>query len=57
MLVLAVLLAANALASQLSGAIYTSLWDGSAVNKNAYQNKCDVYLVGGPGPHAPAWAA
>jgi hypothetical protein len=57
MLVLAVLLAANALASQLSGAIYTSLWDGSAVNKNAYQNKCDVYLVGGPGPHAPASAA
>ena len=32
----------------LSGAIWTSLGDGSAVNANIYDNKVDVYLNGGP---------
>ena len=41
----------------LSGAIYTSLADGTIVNKNLYELDTDVYLNGGPGPHAPAGAA
>ena len=31
--------------------------DGSVVNANLYQSKCDVYLNGGPGQNAPAHAA
>ena len=30
------------------GAIFTSLGDGTSVNANLYDNKCDVYLNGGP---------
>jgi hypothetical protein len=41
----------------VSGAIFTTLGDGTAVNANIYQSKCAVYLDGGPGPNAPAGAA
>lgn len=40
-----------------SGAIFTTLPDGSEVNYNIYMAKEDVYLDGGPGPGAPATAA
>src|SRR2546428_92265 len=40
-----------------SGAIFTTLADGSAVNYNIYAAKEDVYLDGGPGPGAPQTAA
>jgi hypothetical protein len=40
-----------------SGAIFTTLADGSEVNVNQYQAKEDVYLDGGPGIGAPATAA
>jgi len=40
-----------------SGAIFTTLVDGSEVNFNIYQAKEDVYLDGGPGPGAPQHAA
>jgi hypothetical protein len=40
-----------------SGAIFTTLPDGSAVNANIYPSKDLVYLDGGPGPGAPASAA
>src|SRR5207247_514316 len=39
--------APNALAA-FSGAIYTSLGDGTVVNQNLYDQKSDVYLNGGP---------
>lgn len=41
----------------LSGAIFTTLSDGSTVNANQYSSSCAVYLDGGPGMHAPAKAA
>ena len=41
----------------MSGAIFTTVADGSIVNANQYSSKCAVYLDGGPGPHAPAKAA
>ena len=44
-------------APPLPGAIFTTLADGTRVNQNIYQAKCDVYLDGGPGPTAPATAA
>jgi hypothetical protein len=44
-------------ASAPSGAIFTTLADGSEVNYNIYQAKEDVYLDGGPGPGAPQDAA
>jgi len=44
-------------AAPVSGAIFTTTADGSIVNANQYLSKCDVYLDGGPGPHAPARAA
>lgn len=44
-------------ANPLSGAIFTTLADGSEVNFNHYANKEDVYLDGGPGPGAPQDAA
>src|SRR5437764_15231893 len=52
-------LSSVALASPpVSGAIFTTAVDGSIVNANVqYATKCDVYLNGGPGPHAPASAA
>jgi hypothetical protein len=40
-----------------SGAIFTTVVDGSEVNYNIYQAKEDVYLDGGPGPGAPQTAA
>jgi hypothetical protein len=40
-----------------SGAIFTTLPDGSEVNFNQYASKDLVYLDGGPGPGAPATAA
>ena len=44
-------------AHQSSGAIFTTLPDGSAVNFNIYASKDDVYLDGGPGQNAPQTAA
>lgn len=43
--------------SRLSGAIFTTLVDGSRVNANIYNAKSDVYLDGGPGDGAPQSAA
>lgn len=43
--------------AQLSGAIFTTVANGSEVNFNIYANKTDVYLDGGPGPGAPQGAA
>lgn len=40
-----------------SGAIFTTLPDGSEVNFNIYSSKDLVYLDGGPGPGAPVTAA
>lgn len=40
-----------------SGAIFTTLADGSEVNFNHYPSKEAVYLDGGPGPGAPQHAA
>lgn len=40
-----------------SGAIFTTVSDGSEVNFNIYPSKEAVYLDGGPGPGAPAGAA
>ncbi|WP_436494843.1 hypothetical protein [Actinokineospora sp. HUAS TT18] len=40
-----------------SGAIFTTLADGTEVNFNHYDAKPDVYLDGGPGPGAPQHAA
>lgn len=50
-------LAAPAGAAAPSGAIFTTLADGSEVNFNIYAAKEDVYLDGGPGLGAPATAA
>jgi hypothetical protein len=46
-----------ALAHAPSGAIFTTLVDGSEVNFNHFPNKQAVYLDGGPGPGAPQGAA
>ena len=51
--VLTVRLAAHA----PSGAIFTTVADGSEVNFNIYPSKDAVYLDGGPGPGAPQHAA
>jgi hypothetical protein len=40
-----------------SGAIFTTVADGSEVNFNIYPSKEAVYLDGGPGPGAPQHAA
>jgi hypothetical protein len=50
-------LAVSLRASAPSGAIFTTVADGSEVNYNIYQAKEDVYLDGGPGPGAPQGAA
>lgn len=52
-----VLPAVPAGASPPSGAIFTTLPDGSEVNFNIYDDKRDVYLDGGPGIGAPQTAA
>lgn len=44
-------------AGGLSGAIFTTMVDGSRVNANIYEDKDDVYLDGGPGQNAPPTAA
>ena len=44
----AALLYPSAAQAALSGAIWTSLSDGTTVNANLYDNKSDVYLNGGP---------
>jgi hypothetical protein len=44
-------------ASGVSGAIFTTVADGSEVNFNIYSAKEDVYLDGGPGKGAPTSAA
>ncbi len=41
----------------LTGAIFTTLGNGAAVNANQYASNCAVYLDGGPGNNAPAKAA
>jgi hypothetical protein len=41
-----------------SGAIFTTMPYGAAVNANTqYTSKAQVFLSGGPGPNAPTWAA
>ena len=45
------------LANPPSGAIFTTVEDGSEVNFNHYPSKEAVYLDGGPGPGAPQTAA
>ena len=40
-----------------SGAIFTTVADGSEVNANIYPSKDAVYLDGAPGPGAPQTAA
>ena len=47
----------NAFAHAPSGAIFTTVADGSEVNFNIYPEKEAVYLDGGPGPGAPQGAA
>jgi hypothetical protein len=54
---LACLMAAPALGHAPSGAIFTTVADGSEVNFNIYPSKEAVYLDGGPGPGAPQTAA
>lgn len=56
-LVLCAFVTVPASASAPSGAIFTTLPDGSEVNYNIYQAKEDVYLDGGPGNGAPQTAA
>lgn len=52
------LLIANPLAAGgLSGAIFTTTWDGSFVNANVYDDPSDVYLNGGPPPNKRCSAA
>ncbi|MCK4457898.1 MAG: hypothetical protein KAW39_09185 [Thermoplasmata archaeon] len=53
----AMLFQAASAGAPLPGAIFTSLEDGTMVNANHYADKRDVYLNGGPGPHAPPHAA
>ncbi len=40
--------------ARLSGAIFTTTSDGTRVNANNYDAKCDVYLNGGPAPDGSA---
>ena len=57
MIFLSTAFAAVVSASAPSGAIFTTVADGSEVNYNIYPNKEAVYLDGGPGPGAPQTAA
>src|SRR5215207_9823101 len=54
---LALIAAGTAAAAAATGAIFTTLADGSEVNFNIYPSKQAVYLDGGPGPGAPQAAA
>jgi hypothetical protein len=50
--------AGTAISGQVTGAIFTTLYDGSAVDYNIYDAKQDVYLNGGPNSSkAPCTAA
>ena len=51
------LAAGSASANPPTGAIFTTVADGSEVNYNIYAFKTDVYLDGGPGVGAPGTAA
>ena len=53
----AITVAAPLVAHAPSGAIFTTVADGSEVNFNIYPSKEAVYLDGGPGPGAPQHAA
>ena len=44
-------------APPLSGAIFTTNATGTRVNQNHFNDKCEVYLDGGPSANAPQWAA
>ena len=57
LLALCSVLAVRVTAHAPSGAIFTTVADGSEVNFNHYAAKEDVYLDGGPGPGAPQHAA
>ena len=57
LLLVALLSPTTSAQSPVSGAIFTTLEDGSRVNANIYDSKLDVYLDGGPGPNAPKTAA
>ena len=57
-LLVASMLCQSPASAAVPGAILTTAVDGSIVNANVqYASKCDVYLDGGPGQHAPAKAA
>ncbi len=43
------IMASAAIAAPVTGAIFTTLFDGRAVDHNIYSSKEDVYLNGGPG--------
>ena len=47
----------NCALANISGAIFTTLQDGSEVNANIFDAMEDVYLDGGPGQNAPSTAA
>lgn len=49
--------ATSAVAHAPSGALFTTVSDGTEVNANIYASKDLVYLDGGPGPGAPQGAA
>ena len=51
------LTAVASLSAAPSGAIFTTVGDGTRVNANHFESKCAVHLDGGPGPNAPAHAA
>src|SRR5215213_5431356 len=53
----ALIAAGTAAAAAPTGAIFTTVADGSEVNFNIYPSKEAVYLDGGPGPGAPQFAA
>ena len=46
-----------AIAAQVTGAIFTTTWDGGFVNANVYDSFRGPYLNGGPRPNAPCTAA
>jgi hypothetical protein len=48
MLALALLAPSAGVVNALSGAVYTSNFDGSSIDENIYAAKSDVYLTGGP---------
>src|SRR6266581_847524 len=56
-LLLALTNLAGTASAGVTGAIFTTDSTGTTVNGNIYDHCCDVYLNGGPGPHAPCTAA